>query len=479
MFAGELRKQKMLFAAADGVALFGAFVGAISLHDPSGAMQTRLLEADPTLLCLAVLAVAGLWILVFRAFDLYRMRSGGARESLAIVKACSVAALLTLLGGFLAHIEVSRIAVMLGWALSMPLVVIVRSVVRGCIRRLYTNSKIAIPLVVVGFNPVAHYLFDQVLDQMTQYEAVGFLDDGAPGRQYRGYPVLGGPEGLERLGRIYPNLEAAIALPDRPQEEQARIVWLCEEHRVRWWIVPWMLRSLGAGLKVDMLGTVPLVGPRGSNIEGLNFAIKRSFDIVAGSILLVLAAPAIALAAAAVWLVEGRPVFFRQTRVGIHGQPFEILKLRTMTADASDTVHREYTRCWIRNGDAAARDIDEPDGAVFKLAEDHRVTATGKILRRFSIDELPQLINVVRGEMSLIGPRPALPYELDHYGTWHRRRLDAVPGITGLWQTSGRNRLSFDDMVRLDVQYIENWSLGSDLKILFRTVPVLLRGEGV
>jgi lipopolysaccharide/colanic/teichoic acid biosynthesis glycosyltransferase len=154
-----------------------------------------------------------------------------------------------------------------------------------------------------------------------------------------------------------------------------------------------------------------------------------------------------------------------------------MLKLRTMHRAASDDAHRDYVRRWIRDH-GAAMSAPAADG-VFKLTGDARITRVGAWLRRFSIDELPQLANVVRGEMSLIGPRPALPYEIELYRTWHRERLDAPPGITGLWQISGRNRLPFEEMVRLDVQYIRDWSLAGDLKILARTVPVLLRGGGV
>src|SRR5262249_47014303 len=145
----------------------------------------------------------------------------------------------------------------------------------------------------------------------------------------------------------------------------------------------------------------------------------------------------------------------------------------------NDGVHRDYVANWIRNGERAAAAASEDGGKVFKLTNDDRITHVGRIIRRYRIDELPQIFSVLRGDMSLIGPRPALPYEIDLYKGWHRRRLDTVPGITGLWQVSGGNRLSFDDMVRLDVKYIEDWSLISDIKILARTVPVLLRGEGV
>jgi lipopolysaccharide/colanic/teichoic acid biosynthesis glycosyltransferase len=174
---------------------------------------------------------------------------------------------------------------------------------------------------------------------------------------------------------------------------------------------------------------------------------------------------------------------FRQTRIGIHGRRFELLKFRTMRAANSDAIHRNYVREWIRppetpSAAAIGNSNCNGNGAVFKLTADPRVTPVGRWLRRFSIDELPQLLNVLRGEMSLIGPRPALPYEVECYEDWHRRRLEAPPGITGLWQVSGRNQLSFEQMVRLDIQYIEDWSLGHDLAILFRTLPAMIHGDG-
>jgi exopolysaccharide biosynthesis polyprenyl glycosylphosphotransferase len=289
--------------------------------------------------------------------------------------------------------------------------------------------------------------------------------------------VLGGPDRLGDLARVHQCLEAAVVMPDAPLADQARMVELCESCRVRWWVVPWVYRWAPTGLRVDTLGLIPLVGSRGTNIEGLNYLIKRAFDVVSASLILIAAAPVIALSALAILIFDGRPIFFRQQRIGVQGRLFEMLKLRTMKPHAADAAHRQYVQNWISNGRAAS--VDTGDGEVFKLANDSRVTGVGRILRRFSIDEFPQLINVVRGDMSLIGPRPALPYELEHYQDWHRRRLEGMPGITGLWQVSGRNQISFDEMVKLDVQYLEDWSLSTDLQILFRTIPVLLRGEGL
>ena len=476
MFASELRKQKVLFAVADTIALFGAFIFALSLHDPSNGMESRLLAANPLLLATGTTLVVGLWVLAFRACNLYQLRNGGVKEAIAIAKACSIASLLTLGLDFLAHIQVSRITVLIGFVASVPMVAVVRTLLREGFRRFYAGPSIATPLIVVGFNPVAHYLCEQVRDQLNQYELIGFVDDDAQGRQFEGLPVVGKIDQLGELSRIYPGLEVAVAMPEAPHETQERIVRICEENRVHWWMVPWILRSPG-GLRVEILGVVPLLSPRGSNLEGINFAIKRSFDLLISTTLLMLVSPVLMLTALAIRLFDGSPVLFRQTRVGIRGRHFEMIKFRTMRVASGDTQHREYVRDWIANKEAVQ---EREDGdKVHKLVADDRITGIGRILRRFSIDELPQIINVIRGEMSLIGPRPALPYETELYESWHRRRLEVIPGITGLWQISGRNHLTFDQMVRLDVQYMENWSFTSDLRILARTVPVLLRGSGV
>jgi len=169
------------------------------------------------------------------------------------------------------------------------------------------------------------------------------------------------------------------------------------------------------------------------------------------------------------------PVFYKQERVGMDGRIFLFYKFRSMQVGSDDTPHREYQRAYI-NGrpDSNLGDDDRP---VFKLRTDDRITRVGSLVRKTSLDELPQLFNVVRGDMSIVGPRPPIPYEVENYQLWHRKRLDMKPGITGLWQVSGRNRLPFDEMVRMDLYYIENWSLLLDIKIVLQTLPVMWRGE--
>ena len=208
-----------------------------------------------------------------------------------------------------------------------------------------------------------------------------------------------------------------------------------------------------------------------TNITGANRLIKRVFDLVAATLLLLLTAPLMAVVAVAIKATSRGPVFYVQKRVGYRGALFSCLKFRSMHEDSDDATHRAYTHRWITEN---APHSTSGGNNVHKIVDDPRVFGVGRWIRKFSIDELPQLFNVLHGDMSLIGPRPAISYEVEVYSPWHKRRFAVRPGITGLWQVSGRNRLSFDEMICLDIAYLENWSLPLDLLILAQTVRVVL-----
>ena len=210
----------------------------------------------------------------------------------------------------------------------------------------------------------------------------------------------------------------------------------------------------------------------------LGRATKRLIDLLGSLSLLVLLSPVFFVIAAAIKLTSQGPVLFRQKRIGEHGTPFTFLKFRSMYMNNDASEHQEYVRRLIA-GQAEKKSGNGNGGGVFKLTDDPRITPVGKVLRRSSLDELPQLINVLRGEMSLVGPRPPLPYEVDAYAIWHRRRLlEAKPGITGLWQVQGRSRVEFDDMVRMDLRYARDCSPLLDLKILLQTPKAVIGGDG-
>ena len=212
----------------------------------------------------------------------------------------------------------------------------------------------------------------------------------------------------------------------------------------------------------------------------LSLFLKRLLDVVVSTVLLVLLSPLFAVIAALVKLTSRGPVFFRQQRVGHFGKPFTFLKFRSMYTDTDCEIHKQYIEQFITQDKTDAASPNQNDGnGVYKITNDPRVTTVGRFLRKSSLDELPQLINVLKGEMSLVGPRPPIPYECQRYDIWHRRRiLEIKPGLTGLWQVKGRSSTTFDEMVRLDLKYALEWSLWLDLKILLQTPRAVISGKG-
>jgi exopolysaccharide biosynthesis polyprenyl glycosylphosphotransferase len=206
--------------------------------------------------------------------------------------------------------------------------------------------------------------------------------------------------------------------------------------------------------------------------------LKRAMDVAVSVVLLVLLSPLLLIIVLAIKLTSKGPVLFRQDRIGQYGIPFTFLKFRSMRTDSDPGIHRDYVSRLI-SGEKGTGSEENKSSAVYKITTDPRVTIVGRFLRRSSLDELPQLWNVIRGEMSLVGPRPPIPYEFECYDIWHRRRvIEAKPGLTGLWQVTGRSRTSFDDMVRLDLKYVSSWSIWLDLKILLQTPRAVFSGDG-
>jgi lipopolysaccharide/colanic/teichoic acid biosynthesis glycosyltransferase len=205
--------------------------------------------------------------------------------------------------------------------------------------------------------------------------------------------------------------------------------------------------------------------------------MKRSIDFVVSLLVVVLGFPFFIAVALLIKLTSPGPVFFSQLRIGEREELFTLYKFRTMRQGVDDSIHREFTRSFIE-GRMSNSSLDEKAPSVYKLTNDPRITSIGNFLRKTSLDELPQFINILKGEMTIVGPRPPLQYELEYYEEWHKLRLEAKPGLTGLWQVSGRSSVPFDEMVKLDLYYIEHWTLLLDFKIMLRTIPVMLFGSG-
>lgn len=296
----------------------------------------------------------------------------------------------------------------------------------------------------------------------TKIEPVGFIS--LTPRPENGLRDFGSIDQIEeRFDEID---EVIIVDPRFPQDRMVMLVDLCHSNGVRLRVAPSTMEVLRADDAEFIPGeTLPLFEIKAPVLEGVDFLIKRGFDFIVSALLLVLLSPLLLLIAAAVKLTSRGSVFYRAPRPGLGGESFECFKFRTMVSDA-DALQDEL------------EEMNEADGAIFKIREDPRLTPIGGFLRRWSLDELPQLINVLKGEMSLVGPRPLPGRDYDRLEDWHKKRYLVLPGLSGLWQVNGRSDLDFDDLVRLDFLYIERWSIFLDIVILLRTIPAVLVKRG-
>jgi exopolysaccharide biosynthesis polyprenyl glycosylphosphotransferase len=297
--------------------------------------------------------------------------------------------------------------------------------------------------------------------QHPQLDPVGFVS--LTPRPENGLKNLGP---LEELERHFAEIdEVLIADPAFPQDQAVELIDRCHRHGIKVCVAPSTMEILMDRVEFIPGQTLPLFELKPPVFEGIDFFVKRSFDMVVASLLLLLAAPVMLLSMLAIKLSSRGSVIYRSMRPGIGGKPFACLKFRTM-----------YTNADERQAELEA--ANEQAGALFKIRNDPRVTPVGRFLRRWSIDELPQLLNVVRGDMSLVGPRPLPQRDYDRLEDWHRKRNLVMPGITGLWQVSGRSELDFDELVRLDFLYLERWSVFLDMTIMLKTIPAVIRARG-
>jgi len=297
--------------------------------------------------------------------------------------------------------------------------------------------------------------------QHSQLDPVGFVS--LTPRQGNGLKDLGS---LDRLEEHFDQIdEVLIADPDFPQGKAVDLVDRCHRAGIRVRVAPSTMEILMDRVEFIPGQSVPLFELKPPVFEGIDFVLKRTFDLVVSVLLLIVLGPILLLAALAIRLTSRGPAIYRSLRPGIGGTPFSCFKFRTMYA----------------NADARQADLEEQNeqqGAIFKIKNDPRVTPVGRFLRRWSIDELPQLLNVLRGDMSLVGPRPLPQRDYEKLEDWHRKRYLVLPGMTGLWQVSGRAELDFDELVRLDFLYLERWSVFLDLSIMLKTIPAVFRTTG-
>lgn len=465
-------EQKLALVIIDMLAFFLALNGAIFLRYSASLPFTKGGPPPWNEIMLAFPWVVTVWLMVGGMFGAFRIRQGVWEEAGTVVRATVVTFLLVLSASFF-YRGFSYSRGMIGFLI--PSVVVFALVARGLFRVLRRRALRRfggrIRIAVAGQTEVGRALIEALVRDRDYYEVVGYLGDTQTALEAGTVPRLGTLSQLDDVCREKTIDSLVLADRNMPDTRVLETIETCLRHQVNWSMVPAVHELLLDRARVELVDGIPLVGMSRSNIVGFNWMLKRGFDMVIASLLLFALAPLMAVVALAIKLTSPGPVFFVQHRVGYRGKTFPFFKFRSMHVGNDDAIHRAYTKRWIEQNQAHSEAGTE---AVHKIVDDPRIFAVGRWIRKYSVDELPQLFNVLRGEMSLIGPRPALPYEVDVYREWHRRRFEAPPGITGLWQVSGRNRLSFDEMIKLDIDYLENWSFFLDLKILVRTVRVVL-----
>lgn len=410
-------------------------------------------------------------------------------EFIKIFKAVSIASLLIVAftfifrGGFaFREFSYSRGV----FALDFVIALVVFSVFHLGLRYLQTFFRERdinlIPTLIVGTNAEAEQTFNELNDRRDLgYRVVGIVEGNeklkTKNSKLKTY-LVGDLQDLPEIIRELEIQEVIITDNKIPSEKLFdAMMQIGRRRKVEFRLAPSLFNFLPQKTSVEQIGVLPMVRLFREPLSDAERFIKRAFDIVFSALFILLTSPVWFLISLLIKFDSKGAIFFKQERVGMDGRKFLCYKFRTMKTDADENVHRE---AFIKNieglSEANSGDAEKP---VFgKVKDDPRITKTGKFLRRTSLDEMPQFLNVLKGEMSIVGARPPIPYEVENYALWHRKRLDMKPGITGLWQVSGRNRLTFDEMVKIDLYYIENWSLWLDLKIILLTLPAVLRGDG-
>jgi exopolysaccharide biosynthesis polyprenyl glycosylphosphotransferase len=395
--------------------------------------------------------------------DSKRTGLGYLEEAVAAVRQASIAAVASVLFAFfwrpgrIPHrFAYSRGALVVAWLVTMVLLAAFRMLVKAALNFLRKRGHNVVNVALVGDSPSAG-TFKNALDLHPEigYRLSAHLHESLEGDELR--------HALSGLAERGPLSEVVLAQHSLSTKSLKHV-------KVR--ALPELFGLPPAKVQVTpMVGEFPLLSLLGDPAPGVTRHVKRGIDIVGAILAMIVTAPLFALAAIGVRLSSPGPILFRQERIGMDGRLFSVIKFRTMYHEADSELHEAYVTAML-----SGNGVDTVEG-LYKLGEDPRVTGFGRFLRRFSIDELPQLLNVLKGDMSLVGPRPALAYEVELYEDWQRRRLDFRPGITGLWQVSGRSRLSLQDMLRLDVRYVETWTPLRDVIIILQTLPALFRSE--
>lgn len=437
-----------------------------------------------------LLFVIAIRLLALRYYDLYRLRGEFSivDDAIRVFKAVAIGSLLIVAVAFLYRggfrfraFSYARGVFVVDFVLALVSISAVRFIVRavqGLARKRQINL---IPTLVVGRGAEATLFIREMRERPALgYRVIGIVDssESTVGSSfYEGVPVVSHLKKLPDAIRDSGANEVIIADPNVSGDELFEVMMRCGRRRgVEFRVAPSLFNCLPAKTEIHQIGVLPMIRLFREPLSSGSRILKRTSDLLISALAILVLLPLWLLLALLIKLDSRGAIFYTQERVGMDGRLFLLYKFRTMKADADAAVHREYQEAFIAG--RAEANLGDERKPTYKLASDERITRVGRWLRRTSLDEVPQLLNVLMGDMSIVGPRPPIPYEVEAYELWHRKRLDMKPGLTGLWQVSGRNRLPFEEMVRLDLFYIENWSLLLDLKIILRTGFVMISGEG-
>jgi len=484
---------KVLLVLGDAVAAAVSFIGAfrirqsVSAFGNNGWLWSDQFAPYGALLIIVVI----IRLLTMRYVQLYRIRGefSFVDDALRVFKATAIGSLLIVAAAFLYRggfafrsFSYARGVFLVDFVFALLSIGLIRFVVRTIQTAVRKRQINLIPTLVVGRGTEASLFIREMRERPALgYRVIGVVDitplDGRESDSYEGVPVVSNLEGLPDAIRDSGANEVIIADPNVNADALFDVMIRCGRRRgVEFRIAPSLFNCLPRKTEIDQIGVLPMIRLFREPLSSGSRLVKRSLDILISALAILLLFPLWLLIAVLIKLDSRGPIFYTQERVGMDGRLFLVFKFRTMKADADPEKHREYQRAFIAG--RAEANLGDSTRPTYKLLDDPRITRVGKVLRRTSLDEVPQLLNVLMGDMSVVGPRPPIPYEVEAYELWHRKRLDMKPGLTGLWQVSGRNRLPFEEMVRLDLFYIENWSLLLDLKIILRTGLVMIGGEG-
>jgi exopolysaccharide biosynthesis polyprenyl glycosylphosphotransferase len=435
------------------------------------------------------------FVLLIRAlllgyYDLYRMRGefSFVEDAARVFRAVAIGSLLIVATAFMYRggvafrtFSYSRGVFVFDFLFALAGIGTVRMLERGAQVLARRRGVNLIPTLVVGRGHEAAVCIKELRARPELgYRVIGVVENGPLNSSvpdtFEGAPVISDLKGLPEAIRESGANEVIITDASVPGEALFEVVMKTGRRRgVEFRIAPTLFDCLPSKTEVDQIGALPVITLFRSPLSHVARVVKRASDLVIAILAIVVFSPIWLIVALLIKLDSSGPIFYKQERVGMDGRIFLCFKFRTMRTEADDRAHREYQRRYIAG--LPDTNLGDPERPVYKFHADPRITRVGGVLRRASLDELPQLFNVLRGDMSVVGPRPPIPYEVEAYELWHRKRLDMKPGVTGLWQVSGRNRLPFDEMVRLDLYYIENWSVLLDFKIVLQTLPVMWRGD--